>query len=267
VSAVALERRPAVQARVVVALAQRALAVQLRRAQFLIPAFVLPLVLLAVIASGTSAGRNLPGFPTSGSYIGFVIGGALLQGALLAGMTAGTAMAGDIEGGFFDRLLAAPVHRASIVLGRVVASLVLGAAQACLFLAVGLIFGADYAGGVLGVAAAVVLTAMVAGAAAGATGALALRTGSVELLRNFFPMVFVLLFTAPAFFPRELLSPAMHAVTRFNPLTYVVEGIRAVLHDDRALGSPAAGFACAAGLLALSTALAVLAMRARTRGA
>ena len=42
-----------------------------------------------------------------------------MQGALLAGLTAGIALAGDIEGGFFDRLLTAPVQRVSIVLGRV----------------------------------------------------------------------------------------------------------------------------------------------------
>ncbi len=103
------------------ALASRALRVQFRRAQFLMPSFVLPLVLLAVIASGTSSARHLPGFPSTGAYVGFVVGGTLMQGALLAGITAGIALAVDIEGGFFDRLLSAPIHRVSIVLGRVAA--------------------------------------------------------------------------------------------------------------------------------------------------
>ena len=48
------------EARVVAALGRRALTVQFRRAQLLMPTFVLPLMLLAVIASGTSAARNLP---------------------------------------------------------------------------------------------------------------------------------------------------------------------------------------------------------------
>ena len=83
-----LEHDPAAQGRVVAALAARAIRVQFRRAQFLIPAFLLPLVLLAVIASGTSAARNLPAFPDTGAYVGFVVGGTLMQGALLAGLTA-----------------------------------------------------------------------------------------------------------------------------------------------------------------------------------
>ena len=103
---------------VVRALGRRALTLQFRRAQLLMPTFVLPLMLLAVIASGTSAAQGLEAFPDVKSYLGFVVPGTIVQGALLAGLTAGVAMASDIEFGFFDRLLAAPVARTSLVLGR-----------------------------------------------------------------------------------------------------------------------------------------------------
>jgi ABC-2 type transport system permease protein len=265
VSATALERDLGVQARVVAALAARGLRIQLRRAQFLIPAFLLPLVLLAVVASGTSAAQNLRGFPDTGAYIGFVVGGTLIQGALLGGITAGISVAADIEGGFFDRLLAAPVHRASLVLGRVTGTMVLGAAQAVVFLVVAFAFGARYEGGVLGVSLAVLLAALAAGGAAALAAAIALRTGSLQLLQNLFPFVFVLLFTAPAFFPRDLLQPVLRAVAEVNPLTYVVEGIRAALHDNPALGDPLAGLLAAVGFAAVATLLAVWAMRARMR--
>lgn len=261
----ALDRDAATQARVVAALASRALRVQLRRAQFLIPAFLLPLLLLLIVASGTAAARELPGFPTTGAYVGFVVGGTLMQAALLAGITAGIALAGDIEGGFFDRLLAAPVRRVSLVLGRVTGSAALGVVQGCFFLGVAFVFGARYDGGVPGVAMAIVLTALSAGGAAALASAIALRTGSLQLLQNLFPIVFVLLFTAPAFFPRELLNPTLEGLSRFNPLTYVVEGIRAALFDDPALGDPWLGLLAAAGLLAGATALAVWALRARMR--
>ena len=104
--------------RVTIALAGRALRIQLRRIQFLLPSFVLPLLLLVVIASGTSAAQELPGFPVKSSYVGFVVSGTIMQGALLVGLMAGIAVADDIEGGFFDRLLSAPIHRASIVAAR-----------------------------------------------------------------------------------------------------------------------------------------------------
>ena len=256
---------PATQARVVGALAGRALRVQFRRAQFLIPSFMLPLVLLAVIASGTSSARDLPGFPSTGAYIGFVVGGTLMQGALLAGITGGIALAVDIESGFFDRLLSAPIQRVSIVLGRVTASGALGVIQAVVFLTFAFIFGARYEGGVPGVAFAILLTALMAGGMAALAASIALRTGSLSLLQNLFPIVFVLLFTAPAFFPRDLLDGTMQTIAEYNPLTYVVEAIRASLHDDPALGDPLHGLIAAVGVLVLSTAIAVFAMRSRLR--
>ena len=116
-------------ARVVGALGRRALTVQFRRAQLLMPTFVLPLMLLAVIASGTSAAQGLRQFPDVTSYLGFVLPGTIIQGTLLAGLTTGIALAGDIEGGFFDRLLVAPVHRASLVVGRLAGTIGLAALQ------------------------------------------------------------------------------------------------------------------------------------------
>src|SRR4029079_9967850 len=99
--------------------ANRVLIVQRRRSQLLLPTFLLPLLLLAVIASGTSGGRGLRGCAEGASYRAFVVPGTVTQGTLLAGLTAGIMMAADIEFGFFDRLLAAPVDRPRIVLGRV----------------------------------------------------------------------------------------------------------------------------------------------------
>ena len=264
-SSFAIERDLATQGRVVAALAERALRVQLRRAQFLLPSFLLPLLLLAVVASGTSAAQQLPGFPATGSYVGFVVSGTIMQGTLLAGLMAGIAIAGDIEGGFFDRLLSAPVNRASIVLGRVMGTALIGVVQAILFLAVALVMGADFKGGVVGVLLTIVLAALSASAAAGLGATIALRTGSLSLMQNLFPFVFVLLFTAPAFFPRDLLNPVLETISVVNPLSYVVEGMRGALFDSAALGSVWAGFAAGIGSVILTCALAVWAMRSRVR--
>lgn len=261
----ALERDVSTQGRVIVALAERALRVQLRRAQFLLPSFLLPLLLLAVIASGTSAAQQLPGFPSTGSYVGFVVSGTIMQGTLLAGLMAGIAIAGDIEGGFFDRLLSAPIHRVSIVLGRVLGTALIGVAQAILFLFVAWLIGADYTGGVGGILLTILLAALSASAAAGLGATIALRTGSLSLMQNLFPFVFVLLFTAPAFFPRALLNPVLESVSVVNPLSYVVEGMRAALFDLPGLGSVGWGFVAGIGSVALTCAFAVWAMRSRLR--
>jgi ABC-2 type transport system permease protein len=249
----------------VAALGRRALSVQFRRAQLLMPTFVLPLMLLAVIASGTSAAQGLQGFPDVESYLAFVVPGTIIQGTILAGLTAGIAMASDIEFGFFDRLLAAPVRRTSLVLGRLAGTLVLSLLQTTFFLLVSLLFGAGYPGGVPGVLGTLVLAAITAVAMGAVSSAIALRTGSLSLLQSLFPFMFVMLFTAPAFFPQELLTPLLRDISVYNPLTYVVEGVRALLGGTDELGSPAIGFAAAIGLAIAATLLATGALEQRLR--
>jgi ABC-2 type transport system permease protein len=253
------------ESRVVAALGRRALSVQFRRAQLLMPTFVLPLVLLAVIASGTSAGQGLRGFPDVESYLAFVVPGTIIQGTILAGLTAGIAMASDIEFGFFDRLLAAPVHRTSLVLGRLFGTFTLSLLQTTFFLVVALLFGASYPGGVLGAIGTIALASITAVGMGGLSAAIALRTGSLSLLQSLFPFMFVMLFTAPAFFPQELLVEVLRDASVYNPLTYVVEGVRGLLGGDAALGDPLAGLAAAVSLALVTTVVATLALKQRLR--
>ena len=253
------------EGRVVLALGRRAFTVQFRRAQLLMPTLVLPLVLLAVIASGTAADQELRGFPDVSSYLTFLVPGTIVQGMTLAGLSAGIAMASDIEFGFFDRLLAAPVRRSSLVLGRLCGIVGLAVLQVSLFLTVAALFGARYPGGVVGVFGAYVIAVLTAVGIGGIGSAIALRTGSLSLLQSLFPFVFVFLFTAPAFFPQELLSPALRDASVYNPITYVVEGVRSSLTGDDAFGNPWLGVAVAFALAVGTTALATFALKERLR--
>jgi len=62
-----------------------------------------------------------------------------------------------------------------------------------------------------------------------------------------------------------MLAPALRGAAEFNPLTYVVEGVRAVLAGDGALGDPWAGLAAALALALGTTALATVALERRLR--
>ena len=256
---------PAGEARVVMALARRGLTIQFRKAQLLMPTFVLPLMLLAVITSGTSAAQGLRGFPDVASYVAFIVPGTIIQGTILAGLTAGIALASDIEFGFFDRLLAAPVHRTSLVLGRLAGTVGLAALQATFFLLIAMPFGARYPGGVDAAVAAVLLAMVNAAGMGGIAAAIALRTGSLSLLQSLFPFMFVLLFTAPAFFPRELLAPVLRDISVYNPLTYVVEAVRGLLMGTASGGDVLAGVLAGCGVALVTTLIAVIALKERLR--
>ncbi len=114
-------------------LARRALRNSFRRPQFLAPLVIFPTLFLAVNTGGLSATTRLPGFPHVRGFLDFQLAAAMTQSLLLGGVSAGVAMAIEIESGFFDRLAASPVPRAALVMGRLCATGVLGIAQVCWF--------------------------------------------------------------------------------------------------------------------------------------
>ena len=80
--------------------------------------------------------------------------------------------------GFTDRLLAAPISRFAIVLGRLAGTAALGAFTAVWFIAIGLIFGATIEEGVPGVLLMIVLRQRSRRSPSARIGAaIALRTG------------------------------------------------------------------------------------------
>lgn len=210
-----------------IALARRAVVGTLRTPQALVPSLFFPLVLLAIFTGsfGTAPG-TIPGFPEVRGFLDFALAGAVLQGILIGGTTAGAAFALDIEGGFFDRLVASPVSRTAILVGRLAGGVVVAMGQTVLFVAIGVLFGARIAGGVAGIAVLLLLAALLAVAISGLGIVLALRSGSAETVQGTFPLFFALLFFSSAFFPRETMTGWFKAVADANPISYLVEAMR-----------------------------------------
>jgi ABC-2 type transport system permease protein len=250
--------------RAVLALARRALRNVLRRPQFIAPLVVFPSLMLAANVGGLSRTTSLPGFPTDvHGFLDFQLAAAITQSLLLGGVSAGIAVALEIEGGFFDRLLAAPIPRVAIVLGRLAATTVIAVVQVAYFLVLGLIFGAHIRAGIPG-AVLVALIGALAGTGFGALGVmLALRAKSASTVQGIFPLVFVVLFVSSAFFPRQLLESPARQIARYNPLSYLADGMRdPIIHTLRA-APILEGLAAAAGITVVAVTLSVLALRGR----
>ena len=197
-----------------------------------------------------------------------MLAGAMMQSLMLAGNSGGIALAVDIEMGFTDRLFAAPVSRFAVVLGRLAGTAALGAASAIWFLAIGLIFGAHIKEGVPGALLMIVLVVLAATALGGIVAAIALRTGKASVVQGLFPLVFVVLFVSSAFFPVNLMVDPASSIAKYNPLSFIVEGIRNPViahlsaHDlEKALLS-----ILGIGLFGLALSAAALRHRLRTGG-
>ncbi|HEV2789850.1 MAG TPA: ABC transporter permease [Solirubrobacterales bacterium] len=255
----------ATSARVVRALGARSIRQTFRRPQLISPIVVFPTLLLAIQTGGAGAGVELPGFPPVQSFLQFMLAGAMMQSMMLAGNSGGIAFAVDIEMGFTDRLFAAPIPRFAIVLGRLAGTAALGLFAALWFLAIGLVFGAHIEGGVPGALLAIALITASALAVGGIGAAIALRTGSASVVQGLFPLVLVVLFLSTAFFPEQLMIEPAKTIAEYNPLSFIVEGVREPIVSGIDLAHTLEAVAAIAGIVVLGLVLSARALRHRLR--
>jgi ABC-2 type transport system permease protein len=255
----------AANARVVGALGARSIRQTFRRPQLISPIVVFPTLLLAIQTGGAGAGIELPGFPPVQSFLQFMLAGSMMQAMMLAGNSGGIAFAVDIEMGFTDRLFAAPIPRFAIVLGRLAGTAALGLFAALWFLAIGLIFGAEIAGGVPGALLAIALITSSALAVGGIGAAIALRTGSASVVQGLFPLVLVVLFLSSAFFPVGLMIEPAKTIAEYNPFSFIVEGVREPIISGIDAADTLAAVAAIAGIILLGLGLSASALRHRLR--
>jgi len=252
-------------ARVVRALGARSIRQTFRRPQLISPIIVFPTLLLAIQTGGAGAGVELPGFPPVQSFLQFMLAGSMMQAMMLAGNSGGIAFAVDIEMGFTDRLFAAPIPRFAIVLGRLAGTAALGLFAALWFLAIGLIFGAEIEGGVPGALLAIALITASALAVGGIGAAIALRSGSASVVQGLFPLVLVVLFLSSAFFPQELMIEPARTIAEYNPLSFIVEGVREPIISGIDATHTLEAVAAIAGIIILGLVLSARALQHRLR--
>jgi ABC-2 type transport system permease protein len=140
----------------------------------------------------------------------------------------------------------------------------LGFAQAVVYLAVGVAAGAGFKAGPLGVPVLLALSVLIT-LGFGTIGAFAaLRTGSGEAVQGLFPLLFVLLFLSSNALPRNLIEQDwFRTIATYNPVSYLLEGIRSLVikgWDGEAL---ALGFGCAIAIAVVGVWASSRALRTR----
>jgi ABC-2 type transport system permease protein len=238
-------------------LGQRALREAWRSPDALIPTLFIPLFFLVV-----NVGQAAKIFPASSTQFlnGQSYGAFQLPSSLLLAASFGTAalfLVEEIEGGYFDKLRAAPVSRTALVSGRLLAEFLksLGISTAIVLLA--MIFGISIASGVLGFVLLILLTALWAVVFVGFMLVIALKTRSAAATNSGSLIFFPLLFLTPNFVPRDMLTRPMEIAASINPVTYVMEGLRSLILDDLDWGKIAAGYGVVVALVIIAVALNV----------
>jgi ABC-2 type transport system permease protein len=196
-------------------------------------------------------------------YLEFLLVATVVQGVLFGSLGGSSELAQDIESGFFDRLIATPVARWSILVGRLAGSAVLGLIQGLIFLLVFTAFGAHVEGGPAAYVFIPVMATLLALGIGGLSSAMAIRTGSVEAVQGSFPLIFITLFISSAFFPTALMKGWYKAVATHNPISVIIDSMRHQVLYGWDTAEAAKGLAVAVTLVVLAIGLCLLALRHR----
>ena len=247
----------------IAAVGRRSVTRTLRQRALLVFPLVFPLILFAINGSSLSAATKIPGFPTN-SYRAFALALPFIQGSLFVAVTTGTDLARDIETGFFNRLALTPLQGPALLLGQLGGSLVLACIQAVVYLLVGLATGVVIVTGVGGAFVLLALAILIAFAFGSLGALLALRFGTGEAVQGIFPLLFVTVFLSSSSLPRNLIKVTwFRDVATYNPVSYLIEGIRSLIITGWDAQALALGFGFAALLLLITLALAGAAMKTR----
>ncbi|HEY1807902.1 MAG TPA: ABC transporter permease [Acidobacteriaceae bacterium] len=176
----------------------------------------------------------------AGNYIQFMAPGVIGMTVLFSSVFSGMAMLWDRQFGFLKETLVAPVPRFNIIFGRTLGGATVAMLQGLLMLAVCLIAGFrpvySHAPGTpatyhwVAIPVSLIFVAMIAlvFAALGASiGSSIKDMQGFQMLMNF--LIMPLFFLSGALYPLKDLGPVMTWITRFDPLSYGIDGLRGML--------------------------------------
>ena len=194
----------------------------------MIPELVLPFFFFLVNSTAFAAVSALSGFGYE-SYEAFYAPVALLTAIFISSGSTGLEVVTDISTGFMDRMFVAPVNRWFIIFSKVAAIGVKTTLMTALMAFLFFLLGADYPGGILGVLFMLIFAFIFGMGWAGIGLTLAFKTKNPRVVQSAFVLFFPFSFITTSQMPLNLLSGWYNVAVQINPVTYVLEGMRAAL--------------------------------------
>ena len=230
---------------VALAVAWRNLHTYFTSPSLVLPGLFFPLLFFTAFAGGLSSISRVPGFDYPSGYTAFQYAFVLLQSAAFGGVFTGFSIARDFESGFARRLLLAAPRRTALIAGYGVAALGRWAFTASVTTVVALSAGMDVGGSGIDLFGLFLLALLLNVAAMLWAAGIAMRLRTIQAGPVMQVPVFISLFLAPVYVPLPLLQGWIHAVARFNPMTYLLTGGRGLLAGDPVYVGLAFGLAAA----------------------
>jgi len=199
----------------------------------LVSSIVQPLFFLFILGSGFRVAT----FVGVDDYLSFLAPGIIAMAILFSSMFTGISVLWDKQFGFLQEVLVAPVSRFSIIIGRTLGGATVALIQGFMILLIALGLGVKISG-VFGLLLTFVFMILIAFTAVGFGLVLASKMEDFQgfqLIMNL--LIMPLLFLSSAFFPVTS-NPTMKIISSFNPLFYMVDGLRGSLVTGAATVNP-----------------------------
>jgi ABC-2 type transport system permease protein len=221
----------------------------------LITRSVQPLLWLFVF--GTALRHNHALAAGTSDYRAYIAPGVMAQAALFIAIFFGLAVIWERDVGQLQRMLATPLPRTAIVVGKSVGAGVRAFVQATLLLIVLAIASIGLRWSVLGVIGALVLLVLGTGAFASMSMLIAAGVRTRERFMGIGQLITMpLFFASSALYPLSIMPGWLHVLARVNPLTYEVQGLRQMLLGVGGHGELLLDFAVVAGFFVAMVAAA-----------
>lgn len=250
--------RPSGFFRDLVTVAGRALRAIPKEPESIIPALLIPLFFFVVNVGSLSEVSKAVGVT---DFKAFQLPVAIVFA--VTGISRATALVTDIQSGYFDRLLISPVKRSALLLGLMIADFALVIALSIPVLILGAFLGVGFVTGPLGVLMFLLISGLWGLAFTGFPYAIALKTGSPGAVGASFLLFFPFSFLTTSFLPMSALSGWLKTVASYNPVTYLLDGLRSLIYVGWDVAALEKTFFAIGIILFLSFSLAFLALRGR----
>jgi ABC-2 type transport system permease protein len=235
-----------------------------RRPAALIPPIAISLFFLVIYNSTLGGAAAFIPDLGANSYLGFILPLSIVSASLSGAGIAAQNLVRNIESGYFDKLLLTPIERSALLTGTILSGAVILGLQAALVLVVALLMGLQIVTGMLGALAVISMSVLLGLGFAGFTMSAALGSGNAAVTQSASFVFFPLTFLAPTFVPLELLSGWLRVLAQLNPITYVLQAMRAIINEGWIWNEIAAGILASVILGAAMYLLTLFALRRRT---
>jgi ABC-type multidrug transport system permease subunit len=189
-----------------------------------IPGILAPTLFLLGLTAVFGKLTLLPGFTTS-DFMAFILPVSVMQSATFSGAATGVNLARDIEQGWFDRLYVSPLSRPSLLAGHVFSASLRSLMPITMLLIVAFAFGVEMQG-----IDSLLLALLIAAGFAAAIACFSVRLALKFRTQQAAPLMqaggFMMVLFTTSYAPLDLLSGWFQEIARYNPVRFILEGVR-----------------------------------------